>query len=214
MSPWTDIPDFTVGQVLTASRMNEVRDNGNIGHVVCTSATRPGSPDTGTMIYETDTGKAYLWDGGAWAQVAVDGVDVSLSGNLYRPNRPMFYAHTPGSYTSGKMPASTVAINVGGYYNNATYQFTAPFDGYYQFIWHDIGEGTAGTTSRYYFWKNGVNTAGNGSFQVRIPSHNNYGDGTGIAVMNAVAGDYFHVQFVGGTSYGTPEYGVFAGWMF
>lgn len=66
---WTDVPDFTVGQVLTSSRMNQMRNNDNIGHRVCTSTTRPASPDAGTMIYETDTSKLLVWDGVAWSDV-------------------------------------------------------------------------------------------------------------------------------------------------
>jgi hypothetical protein len=63
---WTDIPDFTVGQVLTSSRMNNMRDNANIGHRICTSTTRPTSPDEGTMIYEADTNRTLVWNGSAW----------------------------------------------------------------------------------------------------------------------------------------------------
>jgi hypothetical protein len=63
---WTEIPDFTTGQVLTAGRMNQMRNNENIGHRVCTSTTRPSSPDTGTMIYETDTGRVMFWNGASW----------------------------------------------------------------------------------------------------------------------------------------------------
>ncbi len=33
---------------------------------VCTSATRPTSPYTGMIIYETDTGYLRVWDGSAW----------------------------------------------------------------------------------------------------------------------------------------------------
>lgn len=66
--PWTDIPDFTVGQVLTSTRMNQMRNNANIGHRICTSSTRPASPDEGTMIYETDTDKVYVWTGAAWLE--------------------------------------------------------------------------------------------------------------------------------------------------
>jgi hypothetical protein len=65
---WTNIPDFVVGQTLTASRMNEVRDNLNVGHTVCTSTTRPSSPVEGTMIYETDTDKVLVWTGAAWVE--------------------------------------------------------------------------------------------------------------------------------------------------
>ena len=33
---------------------------------VCTSTTRPTSPYTGQIIYETDTGYLRVWDGSAW----------------------------------------------------------------------------------------------------------------------------------------------------
>jgi hypothetical protein len=34
---------------------------------VCTSTTRPTSPYTGMIIYETDTGQMLVWNGSAWA---------------------------------------------------------------------------------------------------------------------------------------------------
>ena len=67
--PWTNISSFAPGAVLTADQMNDLRDNANIGHTVCTSTTRPTSPDTGRMIYETDTAKLLIWDGAAWVDV-------------------------------------------------------------------------------------------------------------------------------------------------
>jgi microcystin-dependent protein len=67
--PWTDISSFAPGAVLTADQMNDLRDNANIGHTVCTSATRPAGPDTGRMIYETDTAKLLIWNGSAWVDV-------------------------------------------------------------------------------------------------------------------------------------------------
>ena len=77
---WTDIPTFNVGQVLDAATMNAMRGNANIGHVVCTSVSRPGSPATGTMIYETDTAKVMVWNGSAWRQVATQ--DTPISGSV------------------------------------------------------------------------------------------------------------------------------------
>ena len=68
---WTDVPDFTVGQVLTSARINQMRNNDNIGHRVCTSATRPSSPDTGSMIYESDTSRTLVWNGSAWNYTSV-----------------------------------------------------------------------------------------------------------------------------------------------
>ena len=70
--PWTDIPSFTGGQVLTAATMNQMRANERIGHIVCTSSTRPASPDEGTMIYESDTDKVYVWNGSAWVETLTE----------------------------------------------------------------------------------------------------------------------------------------------
>jgi len=39
------------------------------GLIVCTSATRPGSPSEGDMIWETDTNRIYVWPGGSWRWV-------------------------------------------------------------------------------------------------------------------------------------------------
>lgn len=39
------------------------------GLVVCTSGTRPSSPDEGTMIWETDTNRIYVWPGSSWRWV-------------------------------------------------------------------------------------------------------------------------------------------------
>ena len=36
------------------------------GHIICTSLTRPASPATGTMIYETDTQRLFLYNGISW----------------------------------------------------------------------------------------------------------------------------------------------------
>lgn len=35
----------------------------------CTSSTRPGSPTTSQIIFETDTKKYYGWDGSAWSAI-------------------------------------------------------------------------------------------------------------------------------------------------
>ena len=68
--PLTNIPTFTVGQVLTSATMNNMRVNATIGHTICTSSSRPAAPDTGTMIYETDTARMLVWNGSAWRVVS------------------------------------------------------------------------------------------------------------------------------------------------
>lgn len=69
MPSWTNLNPFSPGQVLTADNMNDLRENVEIGHTVCTSATRPASPASGQMIYETDTSKVLIWNGTAWVDV-------------------------------------------------------------------------------------------------------------------------------------------------
>ena len=39
------------------------------GEIVATSTTRPASPAVGTMIYESDTKRMYLWDGTSWVPI-------------------------------------------------------------------------------------------------------------------------------------------------
>ena len=48
--------------------------------IVCTSLTRPASPTTGTLIYETDTTLGYFWTGTAW--VSVEGSEQDF-GNVF-----------------------------------------------------------------------------------------------------------------------------------
>lgn len=43
---------------------------GGLTIIVCTSATRPGSPATGQIIYETDTDSLLIWNGAAWVVFA------------------------------------------------------------------------------------------------------------------------------------------------
>ncbi len=38
-------------------------------YTICTSGTRPSTPYTGQMIYQTDTKDFYIYDGAAWVSV-------------------------------------------------------------------------------------------------------------------------------------------------
>jgi hypothetical protein len=129
---WTDIPDFVVGQTLTASRMNEVRNNLNVGHTVCTSTTRPSSPVEGTMIHESDTKKVYVWNGSAWRQVATE--DTPIPGSL--PQVLFSGSHTNViNVTNVTLNSSncfnTVSYNNGNCFNASTGRFTVSIAGYY-----------------------------------------------------------------------------------
>jgi hypothetical protein len=121
---WTDLPILAVGDVLTASYMNSLRDNAGIGHVVCTSSTRPASPNTGTMIYETDTGKVLVWDGSAWVSVYPASppmliATMSSPQTIYDATNSNIYFDTAGTNTDGIHPggsANTMTIQTAGVY--------------------------------------------------------------------------------------------------
>lgn len=111
---WNNIPPFTAGQVLTSSAMNQILENQNIGHQVCTSTSRPASPDVGTMIFETDTNAILVWDGSSW-QFDVGVLDsltvtnnASIGGNLTASSGTT----TLGTTSTGGLSSSS--LNVSG----------------------------------------------------------------------------------------------------
>ena len=59
-------PDYT--DVVDVADLNTNADliDSAAGFTICTSSTRPGSPWSGQVIYETDTGLSLVWDGSAW----------------------------------------------------------------------------------------------------------------------------------------------------
>lgn len=52
--------------VVTDLNDNFDKIDANVGHFVCTSATRPGTPFQGQLIFETDTTRRYMWTGTKW----------------------------------------------------------------------------------------------------------------------------------------------------
>lgn len=177
---WTDIPNFVSGQVLAADVMNELRDNAAIGHQVCTSITRPASPDTGTMIYETDTGRVLTWDGSAWTAItqtpssapaspAVGEVYYSSStygwqsfrwdGSGWREvsdTRKVFVSAAANfSQNSGIVTFNGVAVNTGSVYNTGNGRVTVPYAGNYMVQAQGMTQNAAGY-GLYDIRKNGV----------------------------------------------------------
>ena len=57
----------------------------------CTSSTRPGSPDAGDMLYETDTGDSIIWDGTAWRLYASTTSSYAIDGSRTISVRPDFH---------------------------------------------------------------------------------------------------------------------------
>ena len=180
---WTDIPDFVPGQVLDAVSMNRLRDNAAIGHQVCTSATRPSSPDTGTMIYESDTGDTLIWNGSAWtypnddlwrspssAPASPQTGDIYWSITTYGAEgwrwsgsqwqrisdsrRVLVSATTNFSQNTGIVTWNQISVNTGVLYNSANGAFTAPYLGYYQVTAMGMTQNAAGY-GLYDIYKNG-----------------------------------------------------------
>ena len=106
--PWTNIPTFTVGQILTSTVMNQFQVNGDIGNLVCTSTSRPAAPETGQTIYETDTNRNMKWSGAAW----VDHVTATPAGGELAGTYP-----NPTVSTLGNVPihnsSTTLSLRTG-----------------------------------------------------------------------------------------------------
>jgi len=119
---WTNLPTFTVGQTLTANTMNQMRENANIGHLICDSTSRPPAPDEGTMIYETDTDLLYVWSGSAWLRVPT-----MVSSQLAHANAPSESVIQVGRY--GWTNETSVNGSGAGWVNatNSSYSFTPRF---------------------------------------------------------------------------------------
>ncbi len=77
---------------------------------VCTSTTRPTSPYTGQIIYETDTGQMLVWNGSSWGSLnPTANRNVLINGNMGIAQR----ATTAGSITgAGYHTVDRWAFNV------------------------------------------------------------------------------------------------------
>lgn len=77
-------PDYT--DVVDVADLNTNADliDSAAGFTICTSSTRPGSPWSGQVIYETDTGLSFVWDGSAWQ--ASGGGGGNVASDAIQPN--------------------------------------------------------------------------------------------------------------------------------
>ena len=104
-----------------------------IGNIVCTSSTRPSIPATGTIIYETDTGKSYIYQtspANAWQPITSGGGAAGLdaSGGVE--------FNTPSNVTTGftqQATAATIDPNtpLTGGFTLAPQGLTVPMTGVY-----------------------------------------------------------------------------------
>lgn len=96
---------FAAGDVLTASDLNTYLMKQSV--IVCTSATRPGSPPEGMTIYETDTDLMKTYNGSSWLDTAdvIDGTWTSYT--------PTLGVTSGGAWTYGTPTISTSYTRVG-----------------------------------------------------------------------------------------------------
>jgi hypothetical protein len=123
---------------------------GSVKPGVCTSTTRPASPFTGQIIYETDTTLAKVWNGSAWVDTPPGKANVAsptftgtvtlpttvASGVLTATAQPRFLATRSGnlSFTGGNVLVfNATSYNVGSHYSTSTGLFTTPISGNYIF---------------------------------------------------------------------------------
>jgi microcystin-dependent protein len=93
------------------------------GHIVCTSSTRPSSPATGTMIYETDTGFIVVYNGSSWVQM------------MAPASPPAMVLINPTSVTGGTVSNGVVSVSgtsqvfVNGVFSSAFRNYRLIFNG-------------------------------------------------------------------------------------
>jgi hypothetical protein len=120
-----------------------------------TTATRPASPNTNQLGYNSTFKNYELWNGSAW------------TGIMIASNMPAFYAYQSGSAQSvsantfTKITMNSVLFDTNSYFDATTnYRFTPQIAGYYQ-ITVGVGTTTPLATSIYYnaiIAKNGSET--------------------------------------------------------
>jgi hypothetical protein len=101
---------------------------------VCTSTTRPASPYTGQVIYETDTNLQYSWNGSSWIKGATL-ASPTFTGTVLRTEQPIISGQigSSGDITSGQLvPFDDFWVSRGITYNSSTRRFTVPTTGVYR----------------------------------------------------------------------------------
>ena len=105
--------------------------------ITCTSGTRPGSPVTGMVIYETDTDTFLYWNAAAWVQVnAAYYEELSFSGLV---------TVSGTTYGANNKTATNKLIGATAFAGGATW--TCPATGLYSMALHAPGLGGATTST-------------------------------------------------------------------
>ena len=95
--------------------------------LTCTSTSRPVSPATGDILYETDTAKSIIYDGAAWRVYASDSSSYDLDGTNTVTVRPDFHFDAErfnGVDTSGN-PSDSTKVDTSSVWTSRTGSLTA-----------------------------------------------------------------------------------------
>ena len=85
---------------------------------VCTTATRPASPYTGQMIYDTTTSTALVWNGTAWTTIGTPdrGLATVVPTSVTVGGGSASYSSTTGKITAA---SATSSLSVNGVFSSA-----------------------------------------------------------------------------------------------
>lgn len=104
---------FTNGDVFTAAHVNDyLMEQANIS---CTSGTRPGSPNDGMLIFETDTDLVRRWNGTSWIVMGshtVFSFTPTLTATTTNPTIGTTGSARLGYYTRGPNSVVTYTFNI------------------------------------------------------------------------------------------------------
>lgn len=181
---------------------------------VCTSTTRPTTPYTGQIIYETDTGYLRVWDGAAWdylSQKQDDTVGLGPVGGLVLVK----------TQTIGTAVASVTVSNA----------FSSTYDNYYCTYTGGVTSaaaviaiymGDAALANSYY----GAVVSANPSGTSLITGNNNVGQWTSAAAGHTAgvslqlwfsspnrADETFFQSMYAQTDLGQPQFGTYTGFL-
>lgn len=114
---------FVAGEVLTASDVNTYLMKQVV--IVCTSGTRPSSPNEGMTIYETDTDKVMIYDGSGWVEA------LKLNQPRVRVQRNTTQSISTGSATAISFNTELHDLGGGMWVIGSPTRLTAPIAGLY-----------------------------------------------------------------------------------
>lgn len=129
-SSGTNTPDETADIDKLNGNFDDI--DAAVGVVICTSSTRPGTPWTGQIVYETDTNSFQVWNGTAWAS-ATFVESVTPTNTVTFTNKTLTSPHetttVTGTAATGTIAYNTVTQSDLYYTSSATGNFTLNFRG-------------------------------------------------------------------------------------